>query len=305
MPSNRQWALLTWAVIVLIWALTRPEIRRNLGTIARTILKPTFLVMIGGYLGVVSLAIFGGAQVGLWGWALASDTLTWLFVSGWAVWASFARVNSEPDFFMTHLRQIIGWSILVEVLLDFAALPLILELALVPLLVLLGAMQAYARSDEQYATVGRLATGCLAFTGFGLMIVGGASLVAEFEQLEWAVLGRRLVLPIWLTVAVLPYVYLLGVYTAYDSVLRQIAWRSSQGWRQRAAVRLALVTTFGLKGRHLGQLGPSATWGLGEATNWGEARTAIQRQKREDAVRQRERQRLARRLVWTTPELMA
>lgn len=91
--------------------------------------------------------------------------------------------------------------------------------------------------------------------------------------------------------------YLLGLYAGYESTLRGISWHSGQSWAQRAIVRFALVSSFGLHGHDLGQLGPSLSRRLGAATTWTEARTAVKDQQRDDDMRRREDQRLARRLV--------
>ena len=296
-PNNRQWALLLWIGLVLIWALTQPKIRRGLGAVVRSLISPKFMWTIVGYVGVVALAIWGAEGVGLWSSILVSDTVTWLFISGWALFASFAKVDSEPDFFFRHLRQIIGWSLVAEFVLDVGVLPLVAELALVPVLALLGGLQALTSRNSKYASVDSVVNGCLIVTVLFLVGFGVFTLIASWGSLDWASLGRQAALPVWLTLAVLPYVYLLGVYSTYATFFQLMDWQSSQGWWRRMVARLALITTFGVRGHDLGQLGPQASFGLARSTSWRKAREAIRDQLHQDEELKLEEQRKADRLV--------
>lgn len=296
-PNNRQWALLIWIGIGLILALTQPEIRRSFGAVVRSLVSPKIALTIVGYVGVVALAIWGAERVGIWNFTLVSDTVAWLSISGWALWASFAKVDAEPDFFITHLRQIIGWSLFVGFVVDVGVLPFLAELALVPALALLGALQAVASRDSKYVSAEKVVNGCMAASVLFLIGFGAFTLIADWSSLDWAALGRQAALPVWLTLAVLPYVYLLGVYSTYETFFRRMDWQSSQGWWRRTVAKLALITTFGFRGHDLGQLGPQASFGLARSTTWREAREAIRVQLQQDSELRLDEQRKADRLA--------
>ncbi len=173
MPNNRQWALLIWIGIGLIGALTQPGLRRSLGAIVRSLLHPRLLWTIIGYLGVAVLAIWGADLIELWSSTLISDTVTWLFISGAALYATFVDVESEPDFFISHVRQIIGLSLIAEFVLEVGVLPFVVEFSLVPLFVLIGGLRALSGRDAKYTSMHGLVNGCLtlivlSLLGFGL-----------------------------------------------------------------------------------------------------------------------------------------
>ena len=287
-PNNRQWALLIWIAVGLVWALTKPDSRRSLGALLRTLVSPRFVLIVVGYLGMVVLAIWGAELVGLWDSSLISESVTWLFISGWALFASFAKVDSEPDFFVTHVRQIVGLSLVAEFLLDFAVLPFAAEFLLVPFFLLIGVWQAFASRDERLASTVGFANGCLTVTVLFLLGIGVYTLIDGWDSLDWAALSRQAALPIWLTLAVLPYVYLIGISSAYGKVFRRMDWQSSQRWWRRFVARTALITTFGVRPHDLGQLGAPASFGLAHSKSWREAREAIRNQMRQDKQRRAE-----------------
>lgn len=210
MPNSRQWALLIWIGVGLIFALTQPGARRNLRDFWRALGHLGLLGTLVGYLGVIGLAIWGAQRVGLWNTSLVADSVIWLFISGWALFGGFDEVGSRPGFFVTHVRHVIGFSLLAEFVVDIAVLPFWAELALVPFLFFLGAMLALAGRDPENALVGRVLGGCLTVTGLFLLGFGVVTLIADWDSTDWAGLGRQAVLPVWFTLAVLPYVYLLG-----------------------------------------------------------------------------------------------
>jgi hypothetical protein len=285
--NNRHWALLLWLAVFSIWVMTKPDIRRSIGQVARSLFARKLLPIWVGYLGWVLLLILGARRIGWWDSSLLPDTFIWLFVAGWGLFGSFAKANSEPEFFRTHLAQIIGISLLVEFAVDFAVLPLIWELVLIPLVVVLTGVEIVARRNEEGALVSRFASGCLVFIGLALLAAGIVSVVFNWDSLEVSDLLRQVALPIWLSVLVLPYVYLIGIYAAYETVFTLLDIRHRPGWWRRQVTRLALVATFWTRVYDLGQLGRRCYFDLAHAQSWGEARAVIKGQLEDDAYQLR------------------
>lgn len=283
MLNNRHWALLLWLAVLSIWVMTKPDIRKSIGRVARSLFSKKLLPIWVGYLGWVLLLILGARRIGLWDSSLLPDTFIWLFVAGWGLFGSFAKADSEPEFFRTHLAQIIGISLLAEFVVDLAVLPLIWELLLVPLVVVLTGVEIVARRNEDGASVSRFASGCLVFIGFALLAAGLVSVVVNWDSLDVSALLRQLALPIWLSVLVLPYVYLIGIYAAYETVFTLLDIRHRPGWWRRQVTRLALITTFWTRVYDLGQLGRRCYFDLAHSQSWGEARAVIKSQLEDDA----------------------
>ncbi len=78
MPNNREWAILIWLGIFLIWALSRKDIRSILGNVLREVGSPQILVPLGGMLGYVALEVWLGYKATLWRSYLTKDTIAWL-----------------------------------------------------------------------------------------------------------------------------------------------------------------------------------------------------------------------------------
>lgn len=86
-----------------------------------------------------------------------------------------------------------------------------IELVSVLLLTLLVMTTTLAGSEERFAPVAKLGNGLL--VGIGLVLLGYVTfkLATGFGRVDWAHVGRLLVLPVWLGLGILPAIYALGV----------------------------------------------------------------------------------------------
>lgn len=275
MPNNRQVALLIWAAVALAFALRSADVRKSLKDVARMLLQPAIFVPIAMFFGLVAANLMLGDVLGIWNGDLATDTAFWVIGSGFVLLFNLDRATKGDLYFRRTLGEILGLTILVELLLEISILPLPAELALIPITTLLVGIEVVAAREEEHHRVAGCARGLLAVFGLTLVTVGLVRAATNFDTLDLAHLGRQALLPIWMTAGLLPFVNLLALYAKYESVGNMIDWRSKQGWRQRTIVKLAVVREYGIKARSLGQFTNPAAMKVAEANSWREARKSI------------------------------
>jgi hypothetical protein len=156
---------------------------------------------------------------------------------------------SNAAFIRRSLAQTVALTVLIEGFVNLYVFALPIELVSVLLLTLLVMTTTLAESEERFAPVAKLGNGLL--VGIGLVLLGyvAIKLATGFGSVDWAHVGRLLVLPVWLGLGALPAIYALGVYMAYDSAYRRInlfAENTECGsWpRRRAKLALILGTHF-------------------------------------------------------------
>ena len=77
-----------------------------------------------------------------------------------------------------------------------------------------------------------------------------APLYAQWAHLDRQAVLLQFALPVWLTIGVLPFIYVLSLYFVYDGALRGINWATSD-WRARWRTRFVLVRGFRLRRNEL------------------------------------------------------
>ena len=196
--------------------------------------------------------VWCGAHAGLWQDDVFTETVVWFTTTGLVLWANAHRVTEQRRFVPQTLAQIVGLTVFIEGFVNIYVFALPIELVLVPLLTVLVMTTALAESAARLASVAKL--GNVLLVGIGLVLLGCVAirLAVGFGSVDWAHIGRLLMLPVWLGLGVLPAIYALGVYMAYDNAYRRInlfAENTECGKGARRRAKLALVLGTHLRAR--------------------------------------------------------
>jgi hypothetical protein len=287
MPNNRQWALLFWLAVAVVWIVRTPSLRSSVGGVLKTVLGGQLRYLLLGMAAWVAAEVWFFSQIGLWNAALTTDTIVWFFSAGLILFGKFPKAATEDDFLTKRFRAAIGVPVLIEAYTEVGVMPLPVELIFQPFALLVGGTLAYTdsslageqmRSEEQRQQV-RQMLGCL-MVGISLSILGAATyrLAAGWADLDKAQILRQLTLPVWQTVPLIPYVYLVGVYSAYELAFIRMRFGGPQPGRfARFRNRALLFAHCHVRARRVGQFTthPPSTQGLGTARTYRDARLAL------------------------------
>lgn len=287
MLSNRDIAVIAWMAVFGIWALTRRNIRRTVQNTALCFLTPVAVVptcLVSLWV-VAEIAL--GHRVGLWRVSLTKDTIVWFLTSATLICWHSNRTTKDYHFFRRMVLTAIGVPVLLEVLGDLYVLPLWGELLLIPFAALLGGMSVVAGMNPEHAQVKRLVDGLIPLTGLVVFVTAVSQLVWNWRSVNAASLGRQFLLPVWLTIGLLPLVYALGLFTGYDAAFRRIGWHVEKQGRHAShslRAKCVLVWTFKTRAHDLNQFTGSWQLQLADTSSWSEARHLVQRYEQARAI---------------------
>jgi len=110
----------------------------------------------------------------------------------------------------------------------------------------------------------------------GLVVIGFATinLIRNWHQINWADTLRRLVLPVWLTLGVLPCLYGISLVFNYQQAFRLIRW-ASQDPAAVTRAQLALIAELHLRSHLVGCFAVPWPNRLTEASSLREARRVV------------------------------
>ncbi len=307
MPNNREWAILLWLAVGLIWLLRGRKVRSDAFGLLKSFLTPKIFGPFLGLLGYITLEIWLASKTLLWDSSLTKDAIIWTITTGVVLFFNFAEASKRPQFFRRRLLTAFEIVVFLEVFTNLFVLSLPAELVLQPILVMLGLLSAAApfvasrnpAREDSYLKVGRFMTNGLAVAGFSLLLFSIVQLLANWNSLDKGNLAQQFALPVWLTIGVLPYVYFLSVYANYDTIFNGIRWGAPGDGRARLRAKLAIVLTCHLRARQSGAISFGQAGQIARhATSFREARRSVRQahQSRQDAERAviEEQQRLKR-----------
>jgi hypothetical protein len=269
-------------VVGFLWPKTRPAIRQFPGImrilVSRQLLIPLLFTM-AWTAGIVWL----GWWLSIWDVALTTTTMLWFMTAGLVLFGKAASQDAlkKPHFFRRTSLAALGTSALLAAYVTLIPLPLWTEMVLQPVLVIAAALYAVARTQKQYAGCVAALTVLFIGVGVGDFIYVSVSLATNWTTTNWRSISTGVLLPIWLTVGLLPCVYLLALYSACQSIVTRAGIAAGPNLRltrrRRFRAWVALMTGLGLNPRTVTAFAGPWPRRLGSAGSLGEARAVIRR----------------------------
>lgn len=273
--TNREIAVLAWLMGFGLWVLTMSGVRHSLLGVLRAVAHPKLAIPLVLFLGYFGLAVAAGAAVGVWRVSLLTDTVAWFTVAGLVTFGRFSEVG-QPRFMRDTLLATIAIPEIVQFVFGTVTFSLIVELAIIPIAFMLGGLAVVVERMPEHRSA-RPVVGSLSAT-FGLALLGGTTvqLVTTWSSLDYRELILSFYLPIWLTVASIPFVFGLAVYSAYEQAFTTLDFCNAERRPVSVRAKLAVVLGFRLRLNAVRQFAWSKRQELYRARSFGEARGVVQ-----------------------------
>ncbi|WP_344114252.1 hypothetical protein [Kribbella alba] len=255
------------------YVLSHREVRSSTADVAKAFLQPKIMAPIVAFGVYLTAAVWAASQVNLWEREILKDTIIWGLLTGLALLFKTTDAKSVGFFRDTALRTI-GLSAFVEFFVNIESFHLVVELVLQAVLILVVGMLAVTSNDEDQRQLKRLLEGFLTLVGVILIVTTAWKLGQNWSSVDKGLLWRSLALPVWLTVAALPYIYGLSLVMGYGTTFSRLKLVD----RPRSLslkLRVAVVVGLGWRLRYVhGFTGPWAMR-LGRTSSFTEGRALV------------------------------
>lgn len=239
--STRELSLLLWISVILIAMLLAKSIRKSIFAIFRLFFSKQILPVVIALTIYTLLSVLFLKQVSLWDKSLIKDTVFWFI--GFAM-VTFFTINKAKDtsFFKTILKECFKWTIFIEFFVNLYTFSLITEIIMLPIIVLFGVTQAVAQTDKKNEAASKLLTNLLAI--IGTVYIGYAiyKTITAFKDI-WTVQNlQTFLLPLLLTVLLLPYFYLVALYMHYQELFITVDFMTNDNSLKAKLKRIIFLT---------------------------------------------------------------
>lgn len=200
----------------------------------------------------VATLAYAGWRVGVWYPSMITGTVVWFVSSAVALLVNISKVWGEPTFFRRKSLSLLAPTVFVEYLANLYAFNFFVEILLQPILAILVMLSSVASKEPQSRPVKHLADTLLALASMAVIGFAVFQFVSLWDQPDASILVLNFALPVWLTIGILPFIYIMAAYAAYKSSFRRIGFFLSESDnRSRQRVKLALLTTLRGDLRHV------------------------------------------------------
>ena len=271
--TNREIASLVLLALLVLLAVARKTERAGLLSSLRSMLRSFFvwkiLIALLLYLIWVIVAIFLAYRLGLWEQRLWKPTVVWMLMSGFGLVFNLPEAIKQPTFFRRTLWRTIRIAAILEFVVNLASFPLWIEIPTQGLAFLCIITRAMSRNDADRARSAKFANIYLWIYGSSAIVWAILHLAREWSEVNHAVLAREFLLPIWVTLVALLFVYALTVTAAYGSAFIQM--RFADNGRRTFSQRFALMLRAGGCLRVLRVVDKSGAHRIGRADGFRDA----------------------------------
>lgn len=289
--NNRELATVILLGVALAWMLASKAIRKSLLGVLKVLASPRLIAINLLLIAWVYLGVSSASRFGLWAPDSGFATVAWFF-TGAAAWVMRIGEAGKAGFIAKRIRGLLSVGVLVEFFVNLYPFPLAGELVFQALLFFIAGIGAVAESNPELSIVDRLAKGAMVIAGLAVMAFTLQNLVSNWASLDWWSLALQLLLPVWLTLWTLPFVYAVSLYAGYEALFKRVRWYRDD--RRLPAFSVAgLTATLGLSARRVNGFNTTGVTQAARARSFGEVRRAVQEfeaAQRED----REARRIAR-----------
>jgi hypothetical protein len=222
MLNNREIALVAWLLVLVVAVLVYRGTRGSALAVLKTVASPQMLIPLLAIVAYISLVLAGAYKVGAWDFSLLKTTLFWFFAAALVMFFTANEATRNNGYFRKVVIRNLQLAVVLEFVVNLYVFNLVVELALVPVLAFIAMLGAYAETEPQYKPVRTLTT--VVTTGFGLYLLGYAivQIVRDFEGFATLRNLNDFMLPIILTLVLIPFLYVLALYMAYQLMFTRL-----------------------------------------------------------------------------------
>ena len=217
--DNRELAIIIWlAVIILILSMYSKLRSSMFNVIKATFVKPFILgfSILASYYFLIVLLL---QWIGLWTTSQMKLTVFWFITVGLVGMFSATSIRKQPSYFKKSVRSNFKLTILFDFFINLYKMTLIAELVFLPIMTILFMLQAVSETDKELESARKLfSTLIIVISSILLLFLIYQTIIniqsyANFNSL------LDIILPIIFSLFLLPFLWVLVIYIAYEEVL--------------------------------------------------------------------------------------
>ncbi len=220
--NNREIAVGVWLLIFSLWAFSIHSVRRSLPRLMTLLLDKKIIISVLAVLLYAFLMVFAFERIGFWDISALKDTVFWLFGVAFVILVNISEAASKENFFRDAVIDYFKLVLVIEFVVNLYSFSLLIELILVPIVSFLVVMNIFADSKPEYKRVKIVFDYILGLIGIAIIVFTIREIKADFQDFASFRNLRDLLLPIVLTVAFMPFVYLLALIMQYETIFIRI-----------------------------------------------------------------------------------
>ncbi len=229
--NNREIAVITWTIILVIGLILNKKIqdsffdkdlKRTLFLPIKFFFNPKIIIPILLFISYISFIVFFLEEVGLWEFYLLKETILWVFFAGVISLFRFGSSRKSVSLFKETILDNIKIVIIFEFIINAYTFSFVGEMFLVPIVSIIGFVDGFSDSDDELRVIKKITSPILAVAGWGVLFFTLFQAISDFRNFGSLENLKSFILPIFLTISSLPYLYFYCLLIDYEQLFMRV-----------------------------------------------------------------------------------
>ena len=251
--SSRELASGFWLLVVIVAAIRNPSVRESTARVLESFSQPKVLTPFVLLIVHTAFVVWCLRRSGFWTIDLLKGTVYWVLIGGLVMVVEFVTSRKDENLLKAVLVDSLKLLILIEFLAAEFTFPLLVEFFLVPFISLVVLVNAVAGMKEEHRSVEEVTSWIVSL--FGFLVLGYVTwqLISGFSALDGGRMVREVLLAPILSVALVPFIYLLQLWATYEDLFLRLELGVEKTPRIKDYARRRLVTYLHLRPRRVNE----------------------------------------------------
>jgi hypothetical protein len=216
--NNREIATAFWLLVFLLFALKKKNIRESISRLLKSFVTPKILIPFIAYFVYVSLVLVFLQKIGYWNTELIKDSIYWFLFAGIIILGKSVNNPTSNNFWKQSIKDHFTVIVVLTLLINLYTFSLPIEFIIVPLSFIIVMTGAVAELKPEHGDVVGIIHKVEAIFGWSILAAAVFQAINDLQVLASIETLNQFLLPIILTVAVFPFIYLISIYVIYDQL---------------------------------------------------------------------------------------
>jgi hypothetical protein len=239
--NNREWAILIWLLIILGFMMTKKDFRNSVSSFFKTASASKLTIIYFSMIVYTCAMAYLIFKIGLWNTAQIKNTVFWFLFTGLPSMVNTKKAHEDKSYFKTYIKNVFKYTAITEFIINLYSFSLLVELFIVPILFLIVMTSAVAKSDKKHAPVAKILDSLISGIGFCLIAYAFIMIVQNFDKFVTIATLSDFLVPSFLTILFLPFIFFLSLYMIYEDVYITLLFKISNPEVRRFAKFQALL----------------------------------------------------------------
>lgn len=242
--NNREIAIGFWLLAISAYVLLSPkmvEVRSSFRHLLSAFFVKQIMLVLGLMVAYMMFVVYFLFEMDLWNTEQIKNTMFWCVSVGFISLFKIESIKKDKSFFKHSVLDNLKLLAILQFVVGVYTFPIWIEILLVPVLVVIGAMTAIAETDKKYHQVKTLLEYCLSVLGTILIVYTLYMLAANFGEFGNEKTAYDFFVPPLLTLFYLPFVFFMLVYSTYEQVFVRLEFTIKDKLYRNLAKVYALI----------------------------------------------------------------